>query len=337
MEKNDVPVTHPNKLKKRLNEIVKNLKAFNKFLFNKEKREVLGRDGLSWAKITFFYFVFYSALSSFFVGYLAIYVTISIVNDRPKYVAEESLMASRNKLNPGVGFRPQIEPENILISYEKNGQNQETLTKNLDLFLHKKYETISQVENEITNCEDKNLDELREKFKNEQAYCQYDYKTVLEGTSCDPNQNYGFEIGPCVLIKLNKIFEWIPKSYENFEKFPLDSSLLMNRTDLLLNNVVISCNGENVADREALSQATIKYYSANSKSLNFEKLGLLPNYYYPFFNQPGYKAPLVFVHFQNIPKNQFINILCKAYSANIDSDDKNNLRGMVKIQLFKKN
>lgn len=334
MEKNDVPVTHPNKLKKRLDEIVKNLKAFNKFLFNKEKREFLGRDGLSWSKITFFYFVFYSALASFFVGYLAIYVTISIVDERPKYVAEQSLMASRTKLNPGIGFRPQIDPENILISYDVNSENQEILTKNLNSFLHKKYETTG---NEITNCEDINLEELREKFLNEQAYCQYDYKTVLEGTSCDPNLDYGYEDGPCVLIKLNKIYDWIPKSYENFEMFPIDSSLLMNRTDLLSENVVVSCDGENTADREALSKTTIKYFSANSKRLNFEKLGLLPNYFYPYLNQPGYKAPLVFTHFQNMPKNQLINVLCKAYSANIDSDDKNNLRGMVKFQLFKKN
>ncbi|RNA27231.1 sodium potassium-transporting ATPase subunit beta-2 [Brachionus plicatilis] len=337
MDKNDVPVTHPSKLRQHLDSVVKNAKSFQKFLLNKETNEFLGRDGLSWAKITFFYFIFYTALSSLFVGYLAIYVSTTIGNDRPKYVAEQSTMASRNSLNPGLGFRPQIDTEDMLIFYQQNDENQEKLTRNLDIFLAKKYESLSQTGTIIDDCENQDLEELRKKFRNESAYCQYDYKRILEGTSCDPARDYGYESGPCVLLKLNKIFEWVPEPFETFEKFPLDSSLLLNRTDLLTNNVIVSCDGEYPADQDALRQAKISYFSANSKILSFEKLGLLPNYYYPFLNQPGYKAPLVFIHFQNIPQNQLILVLCKAYSANIDSEDKINLRGMVRLQLFEKN
>lgn len=337
MDKNNVAVTHPNKFRQHLNSVSRNAKIFKKFLLNKETNEFLGRDGLSWAKITLFYFVFYTALSSFFVGYLAIYVATTIGKDRPKYVAEHSVMASRNKLNPGLGFRPQIDPESMLIHYQQNDESQKKLTRNLDIFLAKKYDDLSQIGTVIDECESQDLEELRNKFKNEQTYCQYDYKKVLKDTTCDPSRDYGYGTGPCVLIKLNKIFDWVPKPFENFDKFPLDSSLLMNRTDLLLNNIVISCDGEYPADRDALRGATIKYYSTNSKSLNFQNLGLIPNYFYPFLNQPGYKAPLVFAHFQNIPQNQLILVLCKAYSANIDSNDKINSRGMIKFQLFNKN
>ena len=53
-------------------------------------------------KITVFYICFYAGLASFFLASLKIAMTINIVDDRPKWTLDNSLITS----NPGVGFRP---------------------------------------------------------------------------------------------------------------------------------------------------------------------------------------------------------------------------------------
>ncbi|CAF1139763.1 unnamed protein product, partial [Brachionus calyciflorus] len=312
---NVVAVTHPSKLKNHWDSLEKGFKKFRKFLYNTETRECLGRDGLSWAKITFFYFIFYSVLASFFIGYLAIFVT-TLPESRPKYVASSSLMSSTQKLNPGIGFRPQVDTEDNLIFYGKNQEYENKLVRNLRIFLDKYYDKKQEVGVKIQNCHLEDLEKLREDFANRNSYCDFDYNEVLEYTSCDPIGDFGYSQGACVALKINKIINWIPKSYENFESFPLDSSLISNNTDILKNNVLISCEGEYGTDRDALRKANINYYSATSKKYGINKIGLVPNYYYPYLNQPGYKSPLVFVHFENIPQNQLILIVCRAYSAN---------------------
>jgi sodium/potassium-transporting ATPase subunit beta len=245
-------------------------------------------------------------------------------------------MASTNKLNPGLGFRPQIDPEDFLIYYKKDqgDESKVKLLRNLQIFLNKYYDQKLDMGNPILNCQNQNLDSLREQFASSQSYCQYDYESVLQGTSCDPHSEFGYSSGPCVLLKLNKIFDWIPKPYEKLESFPLNPSLIQNNTAILNNNVIVQCDGEYGADTDALNLADIKYYSQNTKDTGINGVGLLPYYYYPYLNQPGYKSPLIFIHFQNLPHYRLINVVCRAYAANIDSDDKLNLRGMVKFQLF---
>lgn len=91
-------------------------KGGGSFLWNSETREFLGRDGASWAKITFFYAIFYTCLASFFVGMLAVFVSF-MPYDKPTYYGSSSTMASSSRLNPGLGFRPQIDVEDSLIMY----------------------------------------------------------------------------------------------------------------------------------------------------------------------------------------------------------------------------
>ena len=89
--------------------------GIGKFIWNSEKREFLGRDGASWGKITLFYAIFYTCLGSFFVGLLAVFIRF-MPTDRPTYIGEQSTMSTRG-LNPGLGFRPQVDVEDHLISF----------------------------------------------------------------------------------------------------------------------------------------------------------------------------------------------------------------------------
>lgn len=110
------------------------------FIWNSEKREFLGRDGASWGKITLFYAIFYTCLGSFFVGLLALFIKF-MPTDRPTYIGEDSTMAMANRrLNPGLGFRPHIDVEDYLISFNPTIAEHPTngylkFVRNLDNFL----------------------------------------------------------------------------------------------------------------------------------------------------------------------------------------------------------
>ena len=63
-----------------------------------------------------FYAAFYIWLATFFVGMLAIFMQI-MPKDKPTYHGEAGTIALKG-LNPALGFRPQIDVENHLISFK---------------------------------------------------------------------------------------------------------------------------------------------------------------------------------------------------------------------------
>ena len=52
--------------------------------------------------------------------------------------------------------------------------------------------------------------------------CKIDQKALFKGR-CQNDANYGFKEGkPCIMIKLNKIFNWNPEPFESLEDMPED-------------------------------------------------------------------------------------------------------------------
>lgn len=327
----EVPVTHPSIV----NRAKQNLQGFGEFVFNRDTREVFGRDGLSWSKVLGCYFVFYMGLATFFVGMFAIFI-VTLRFDAPKYYGDSSVMSTRQKINPGLGFRPQLDPEDELIYYTNEQELNKTI-RFLQIYLDFNYDQKNDSGNQKYDCDIRELEQLRADFRKNAAYCHFDYRKMLTGTTCDPAKSFGYaDAGPCVLVKLNRIYDWLPSPYDDLSKFnaTINSSLVNDDLNILTNNVIVKCDGEYSADRDALLNAELAYFSAHSSALDYYKLGLLPVYYYPYLSQPGYKSPLVFVQFKNLPQFQLVNIVCRAYAKNIDSSDKLNLRGMTKFQLF---
>lgn len=78
-----------------------NENSLGNFLWNSRTKELLGRNGASWAKITLFYGVFYLFLASFFFGMLGVFVNYFMPLDRPTYYGEESIM---NQKAFGLGY-----------------------------------------------------------------------------------------------------------------------------------------------------------------------------------------------------------------------------------------
>lgn len=287
--------------------------GIGKFIWNSEKREFLGRDGASWGKITLFYAIFYTCLGSFFVGLLAIFIRF-MPTDRPTYVGEQSTMSTRG-LNPGLGFRPQIDVEDHVISFNpKNAQNPTSgytrYVRNLQNFLDAKYgQDVDQAN--VVKCASNSTDSQND-LENGKA-CEFNYKTEFATTDCDPSKNFGYDSNrPCVLIKLNKIFTWKPEG----------------------GNVVIKCDGETSADKDNLKGVT--YHSVGDLNNRIE--GTLDRKFFPYMGQKGYRAPFVWAQF-DIPANVLVNIECKAYADNIDNKDRLNRRGQTKfaIQITNRN
>lgn len=333
MDKEFISVTHASRYKQA---VMNGLGGFTRFMYNKEERTVIGRDGLSWVQISLAYAVFYASLASFFVGMLAIFVA-QLDFQLPTYYAESSVMATRNNINPGLGFRPQVDPEDSLIYFNTSEPASiSTLTRSLTHFLAKYYDDSKLEEAKvIRDCQHRqDYDTLRALFRNESLSCEFDYRVLLRDTTCDPNKQFGYAEGPCVAIKLNKIVSWTPEPYVNSTLSPLNQWWNSSDQSTLSKNIVIRCDGEYGADRDNIDLSKVVYYSVGASAANITHLGLLPFYYYPYYNQASYRQPLVFVHFRHLPENILLNIVCRAYASNIDSDDKLNLRGMAKFQLF---
>lgn len=273
------------------------LGGIGKFLWNSRTKEFCGRDGASWGKVSLFYAIFYLILGSFFVGMIAVFVQI-MPKDRPTYIMEESTMALRG-VNPGLGFRPQVDVEDSLVKYNPS-------TYDDSPFGYKKY---------VTNINNFLNAKYPAAAKGEGGEGQtFDHKAHFATTPCsssDPEAKYGFDTANgCFLIKLNKIYGWTPG----------------NGT-----SVGIRCEGEFSADRDNLLKTT--YHSEGDVNSDVE--GKILPQYFPFTSQKGYQAPFIWVQFDVNP-NTLINIVCKAYSSNIDNTDRVNRRGQTKFTLYVK-
>jgi len=286
--------------------------GIGKFIWNSETREFCGRDGASWGKVSLFYAIFYACLGSFFVGMLAVFVSF-MPRDKPTYYGESSTMNIRG-LNPGLGFRPQIDVEDHQIVYNPIVQDDLKLGRrkyfdNLKNFLDAKYGDLSaEDEANVIKCESgRSFDEELRNGKS----CQYKHNEIFESTDCTESNSFGFKTHrPCILLKLNKIISWKPAN----------------------DSVEIRCQGETSVDSDNI--VGITYHSEGN--LNNKEHGLLDSKYFPFFAQKSYRAPFVWAQFDLKP-NTLVNIECKAYAANIDNSDRLNRRGQTKFSLFVSN
>lgn len=287
------------------------LSGFGKFIWNSNTKEFCGRDGASWGKISLCYAIFYACLGSFFIGMLAVFMAIMPV-DKPTYYGYSSTMNAR-VINPGLGFRPQIDVEDSFIHFSttqyegKNGYKQ--FLDNLQNFLDHKYKDQPE-DDSVVPCgdgDDRRSDLIAGKS------CKYDYKKVFAESPCTKENKFQFGTSkPCILIKLNKIVSWEPKLSASYNS-----------------SIEIRCFGETSADKDNLKGIT--YHSEGN--INSTEHGLLHKKYFPFYAQKSYRSPFVFAQF-DIPSNTMVNIECKAFADNIDNDDRMNRRGMTKFTMF---
>ena len=127
-----------------------------------------------------------------------------------------------------------------------------------------------------------------ENFPGTTQVCKLD---VNKFDLCSSSHAYGYNnSSPCIFIKLNRIYGWVPEFYDDPNDLPEDMSedLKAHITELPENQrkqIWVSCRGENGADQEVLGD--LKYYPTRG----------FPAYFFPYLNAPGYLSPLVAVKF----------------------------------------
>lgn len=343
-----------------MSKIGKSISEFLNFIWNPKEKQFLGRDGGSWAKVCFFYFIFYAILSGFFIGMLAIF-NLTLDKYQPRYFDKSSTMSIAKNyengkaiVNPAVGFRPQPDPETSLIYYSKSTPSMPDastdflrLNRSLELFFDKYY-SVSDPLFEIENCDTTPLDEVRQALKSNK-HCPFHYEHLIaqvnETGNIMSDDPFGYKtIGPTVVLKVNRIYGWLPVAYDINEDKGLPEFLREIRDknqdkkeeleELVKNHIIVKCDGEFAADIDKFRNYKPKYYSVTNNSFS-DEFGVFPFYYYPYLNQKNYESPLAFIQFNTASSyNVLTNVICKAYAKNIDSDDKLNKRGMTQFIIY---
>lgn len=199
----------------------------------------------------------------------------------------------------------------------------------LDQFLDF-YHTEDKRGEQIINC-DPNSDpvELERQFALNKV-CRFEIVEMFgPNNMCTKTRNYELDKSkPCILLKLNKIYDWKPEPYEQNDTLPKELQPYEAMVRRYPRNVYILCEGEFQVDHDFLG--SIKYYSRTPDGNGESPLGFIPFYYFPFKNQDGYRSPLVFAYFHNITTNVLVNVMCKAYAKNIV---RNNLYRMGAVHL----
>jgi sodium/potassium-transporting ATPase subunit beta len=291
--------------------------GFKQFLWNSETSECLGRTGGSWAKILFFYVIFYAALAGFFAAMLAVFYQ-TLDESKPKWELDNGLIGS----NPGLGFRPMPPESNVestLVWFEAaNEKNTDYWVGALDEFLESYTKKVPEEEKNRVEC---SIDSPPQHGK----VCRVDL--TKDFGICTKSQRYGYsKASPCVFLKLNKIYNWHPEFYNKSSDLPevmpadLQSKILGN-SDKANEMIWISCEGENPADIENLGP------------INYIPQRGFPGYFYPFQNQKGYMPPVLAINFERPKTGVLINIECKAWARNIHHD-RTDRRGSVHFELM---
>lgn len=295
--------------------------AFIDFLYNKKKGEVLGRTAKSWGLIGLFYLVYYALLAAWWTGLLwAFFATTS--PDYPSWIAGNGIIGN----NPGLGFRPHpssAHEADSLLWFKDEEENQMYWKEAMEEFLHPYEVSENQSLDYVMNCDDKTITESPD-----QKACSFNLKQL--GDFCSKENKYGHNsTDPCVLLKLNKIYAWIPTFYETVKDIPsklpenLKSKMIESSPDgeMLPSRVWVWCDGQNDADKENIGK--LEYYPYPGFHTK----------YFPYMKVEGYKSPLVAIRFAKAKPNVMINVECKLWWPEVVHNSMDRL-GMVRFEVL---
>ncbi|XP_069841898.1 protein ATP1B4 [Dendropsophus ebraccatus] len=181
---------HQMEQRKTRKEWIQDLKLF---IWNPEKKEVLGRNGKSWAQILLFYFLLYAFLAGMFA--LCIYgLLLTISPYVPTY---------RDRVfPPGVTIRPLASGFHFMFNSSENN-TWSPYAVGLHTFL-KDYNDEKQIARNIECTPGQYFLQEGEEHEEKKA-CQF-RRSLLKNCSGIEDPSFGFSHGkPCVLLKMNRI------------------------------------------------------------------------------------------------------------------------------------
>jgi len=272
-------------------------------LYNKETGAILTRTPASWGKIGLFYFIYYSCLAAFFAGLLAIFLYSFTDEKAPLLTGSHSVLPQ----NPGMGFRPRPKEDKTMIKYSVGKKDYDDYVNDMDAFLNSNITANTYFKGQS----DQHYQTCTESEPLQNATwmtppCKFyvpDMTNVM--ANCVDSGTYGFEDGtPCFVVKLNKIYEFVPKLKSTTDKEFLE----------------IECEGEHPADKDNIGE--LEYFPKKGVDLHF----------FPYVGQQGYLSPLVFVKMMKPARGVLIQIVCKPVNAE-NIEQKKMMRGDGRVTL----
>ncbi|KAL0273903.1 UNVERIFIED_CONTAM: hypothetical protein PYX00_006470 [Menopon gallinae] len=227
----------------------------------------------------------------------------------PSRKLEDSLIGT----NPGLGFRP-LPKDSTLIWYKANDPSKYKFwVDDLKDFL-KPGVTPGRGQN-IYTCD-------YDRPPKEGQVCDVQIRNL---SPCSEENMFNFhKNSPCIFIKLNKIYGWVPEFYNNTRDLPpeMPQKLKDHISEIAkYRPQEVSCEGENPADVE------------NIGSISYIPQQGFPYYYFPYKNYEGYLSPFVAVLIEKPMNGVLINIRCKAWAKNI-KHSRQDVIGSVHLELM---
>jgi len=333
------------------------------YFYDSKRGELLGRTLPSWLKLIIFYLLFCGILALLWGLCMGVFFqTLDFYI--PKYKQEGGLLGS----NPGLGFRPKgglgfvndkgsdSSPSiySSLIWFRHGaGGNWQELKRNLDQYLEQ-YEPgfFANQGASLTKCDFETNPLTRDPFDRaaKDKSCEFNKEWLSDQGAdykCITQEDYGYRHGkPCIMVKLNKIYNWQPNPYSMDEITNHTSMPRELKEDIekiwdekcggytysgwegetyrpcpWLNMVWLHCDGEDDPDKENIGPVT---YTPNRG---------FPGYYYPYRNQRGYLSPIVMVQLKNPEPGVIMNIECTAWARNIEHN-RLHRRGLTHFELI---
>ncbi|XP_022093518.1 sodium/potassium-transporting ATPase subunit beta-1-like [Acanthaster planci] len=268
-----------------------NWNRFRHFMWDKEKREVMGRNGKSWAQIGLFYLCFFLGLAGFWAAMFAIfYQTISL--ERPKY---NSLITP-----PGLNLVPF--PDNqrrIEYSPDESDADRMRIEQQIDEFV---FQPLMINQSGYLDCSDLPPANVTDP----QRFCRYDPSLLGE---CAPGNSSYNTTEPCLYMGLNRVWGWIPEGFE------VDELIMpkFNKSPSFQNRIFFTCEVRE-EDRDFVD--SLNMYPPDGVSFG----------HYPYVvgtderDQARYIRPVVAVQVALNTRDVDVNIECRARAANIPEE-----------------
>ena len=221
-----------------------NINNFKLFIWNPRKREVLGRTKESWLKICAFYLCYYICLGAFFASCVAVHLS-TVDWYKPEYEYASNVMNQQTidgkliGVSPGLGFRPHVNPETSLIRVKSSASSS-----------NHPYNYVQYV---------KQLDEFLQNFDSKGGEIVH---TFGADTPCLDSRNYEYDKAkPCVILKLNKLYGWMPEAYNKTDPLPKELKPYEEIVRAYPENIFVLCEGENpVSEKFQISNLYFKTF-----------------------------------------------------------------------------
>ncbi|XP_014204377.1 sodium/potassium-transporting ATPase subunit beta-2-like [Copidosoma floridanum] len=305
------------------------LQNFKLFVWDPERKAIFDRTAREWVEVGLFYLCFYGVLFSFAGLQLWLTYKYVTIHDKPyfQYNKRESKsgsepsrvfrMTSLNMRGPGIVFKPNIgldsNPPLILIDKSNELGQPRNYIKAIN-------ETLSEYKVDKSRYDPRCNDRVLREGGADKS-CFFDLATLGQCSRAP----YGYEESkpqPCVYIKFNKRFDWVPIFYSQASALPENMPVRLQRvvksTDKF--HVWLSCEGKSKEDTKLMGE------------LEYLPISGFPVQFFPYSGQSDYLSPVVALRFKNLTEDHLVKIECKTWAHNIDNENRYNLNFRVMIK-----